>query len=637
MSKLTMASLFSGSGGFELAAILSGIEPIWASEVAPFPIRVTTKRFPNMKHYGDVSKINGAEVPPVDIITFGSPCFPAGTLVLTARGYIPIEDVICGDEVLTHTGEWHKVTDVGWKFDSTIILKGNHYGLECTRNHPIYSANTFIDYRRKTDGKYINSKKQLCTEKSWEEAQYMEGKLWAVPLHIESLEGDYPKTANPSQNEMPEMNADFWYFVGRWLGDGWVRDGQRPDRPEGERFATIIVCDGLDKEKELVEAVSKITKNYSIERGKTGVKVKLNGRLLCDWLVRNFGRHAEGKKIAPWVYGIDSVNREALLHGLMDSDGNKIEGKEAWNITTCSKVLANGIRLLAEQQGFSTTIHRTSNKPTTVIEGRVVNQKPFSYQVRLTADTGRTRTHLRDDHHSWYRVRSVTPTCELKKVYNIAVEGDNSYIAEGIVVHNCQDLSMAGRRAGIGGAKSSLFYEAIRIVKEMREATNGKQPRYIVFENVYGAFFSNDGEDFRCILGEVAGIKGRDISIPRCDQWLTAGEIMADDFSIAWRGLDAAGWGVPQRRKRVFLVGDFNGKGAGKILFESEGRGGDPAESIRTGERDTRTASNRVAYAIENHAQDGRVKIAGGGGYVLGLHQQMGTGGNNVPLVMLSE
>lgn len=71
---MTMASLFDGSGGFPLAATMCGIEPIWASEVAPFPIRVTTKRFPGMKHYGDVSKINGAEVPPVDIITFGSPC-----------------------------------------------------------------------------------------------------------------------------------------------------------------------------------------------------------------------------------------------------------------------------------------------------------------------------------------------------------------------------------------------------------------------------------------------------------------------------------------------------------------------------------------------------------------------------------
>ena len=150
----------------------------------------------------------------------------------------------------------------------------------------------------------------------------------------------------------------------------------------------------------------------------------------------------------------------------------------------------------------------------------------------------------------------------------------------------CQDLSIAGRRTGIDGAKSGLFYEAIRIIKEMREATSGKQPRYIVFENVYGAFFSNGGEDFRCILGEIAGIAGRNILIPRCEQWLTAGEIMADDFSIAWRGLNAEGWGVPQRRKRVFLVADFAGRGAAKILFESEYVQGDFTQSDAARERD---------------------------------------------------
>lgn len=139
-NKLTLGSLFDGSGGFPLGGILAGIEPIFASEIEPFPILVTHKRLPGVKHYGDVSKLSGTELPPVDIITFGSPCFPEGTLVLTDEGYMPIEEVTVGMKVLTHKGRWKTVTAAGAKYGETVLLKGNHYGLECTKNHPIYSS-----------------------------------------------------------------------------------------------------------------------------------------------------------------------------------------------------------------------------------------------------------------------------------------------------------------------------------------------------------------------------------------------------------------------------------------------------------------------------------------------------------------
>ena len=121
--ELKLASLFDGSGGFPLAGMIAGIKPVWASEIEPFPIRVTTKRLPFMKHYGDVSTINGAEVEPVDIITFGSPCFPAGTLVLTDKGYLPIEELAVGMKVLTHTGKWKTITDWGYKTSETVKVR----------------------------------------------------------------------------------------------------------------------------------------------------------------------------------------------------------------------------------------------------------------------------------------------------------------------------------------------------------------------------------------------------------------------------------------------------------------------------------------------------------------------------------
>ena len=146
----------------------------------------------------------------------------------------------------------------------------------------------------------------------------------------------------------------------------------------------------------------------------------------------------------------------------------------------------------------------------------------------------------------------------------------------------CQDMSVAGKRAGLDGSRSNLFYEAVRIIKEMRCATNGEYPRYIVWENVPGAFSSNKGDDFRCVLESVCQIKDETAVISQPDKWQPAGEIVGDDYSVAWRVMDAQYWGVPQRRKRIFLVADFAGRCAGKILFESESLSGYSAASLRS-------------------------------------------------------
>ena len=125
----------------------------------------------------------------------------------------------------------------------------------------------------------------------------------------------------------------------------------------------------------------------------------------------------------------------------------------------------------------------------------------------------------------------------------------------------CTDMSVAGKRAGLDGRQSSLFYQAIRIVKEMRCATDGKYPRFIVWENVPGAFSSNKGEDFKAVLEAVCSVKDESVSVPGPPKgkWANAGTVVGDGFSLAWRVLDAQFWGIPQRRKRIYLVADFAG------------------------------------------------------------------------------
>lgn len=246
----------------------------------------------------------------------------------------------------------------------------------------------------------------------------------------------------------------------------------------------------------------------------------------------------------------------------------------------------------------------------------------------------------------------------------------------------CQDMSVAGQRAGLDGSRSNLFHEQIRIIKEMREhdrkaGRTGKyiRPRFMVWENVPGAFSSNKGKDFQAVLQAIVSVTDdtATVPLPPKGKWQSAGCIMGDTYSIAWRTLDAQYWGVPQRRKRIYLVADFGGGTAPKILFEREGLSRDFAESREAWQRtagdikegthkaDTEnvecydisdrrrvadksevsptlttkmgTGGNNVPIVLENHPQDCRVTISEDG-VIPTLTGKMGTGGGNVPMIM---
>lgn len=172
----------------------------------------------------------------------------------------------------------------------------------------------------------------------------------------------------------------------------------------------------------------------------------------------------------------------------------------------------------------------------------------------------------------------------------------------------CQDLSVAGKRAGFDGERSVLFLDQIRVIKEMREQDerNGRtgidvRPRFMVWENVPGAFSSRGGEDFRCVLEETARVKDPDAVIPRPadGKWRNAGVILGDGWSIAWRVLDAQFWGVPQRRRRIALVADFGGHDAPEILFERGSLSGDPETGGTAGQGTAGDAENGVGAAVD--------------------------------------
>jgi DNA (cytosine-5)-methyltransferase 1 len=164
----------------------------------------------------------------------------------------------------------------------------------------------------------------------------------------------------------------------------------------------------------------------------------------------------------------------------------------------------------------------------------------------------------------------------------------------------CQDLSVAGKRAGLEGERSGLFHTAIRLVHELRARTG--KPRYFVWENVPGAFSSNKGLDFKAVIEEIIEAE---IPMPAGGKWAPAGYVeWGGASSLAWRTLDAQYWGVPQRRKRIFLVADFGGQSAGEILFERKSLYGDTSEGERKGQdlaTDAGTGTNCTGWDAYQH------------------------------------
>jgi len=198
----------------------------------------------------------------------------------------------------------------------------------------------------------------------------------------------------------------------------------------------------------------------------------------------------------------------------------------------------------------------------------------------------------------------------------------------------CQDLSMAGLRAGLEGKNSGLFTEAIRVIVEMRVATNGMYPAFAIWENVPGAFSSNGGEDFRTVLEKLAHAAQPDVSIPRPaggGRWCKAGAIIGNGWSLAWRLLNAERWGVPQRRKRIAVVADFRGQCAAEILFERTGLSGNPDKSIPTWQSVTGFTQNcpaghdRVVAGEAAYTLKIRSGCAGGGKGALVQTEKTGT------------
>lgn len=385
---MTLGSLFDGSGGFPLAGALSGIRPVWAAEVEPYPIAVTRSRFPMMQHLGSVTEVHGDKVQPVDVITFGSPCFPAGTLVNTADGLKPIERVSVGDRVLSHTGVYRQVLDSRYTGTKS-LLKLKAMGIdeiEATENHRflIRTKNRIWDSVQRTN-------RRVFSEPQWTELKDVHrGDYLCIPV-IQTQE-------NPL-----ELTHEECWLIGRYIADGYVRNGQRPDRQDGSTFNTVTFCVGKGKQDTFENHLTEHKAGKSRDGSVTKYTI-CDSRLLR--LCEMCGKGAENKSIPAVLLNLPIELLSSIVKGYMGGDGCCVHGR--YKATTVSRSLAYSLgAAIAKAYHVPYCVYRADVPETTVIEGRTVNQKPF-YQVAFKLDSCKQDKAFYENGCIWVPVNGVT-------------------------------------------------------------------------------------------------------------------------------------------------------------------------------------------------------------------------------------
>ncbi len=437
---LSATDLFCGAGGSSRGLEAAGFMLALGINHWKRALDTHAENFPNAAH--DLCDLRSSQAHPsrwgsTHVLIASPECFPAGTLIVTARGQTPIEEVQVGDLVLTHKGRWRPVTETLARNADTVAIRGQgHYGLETTASHPFWARQASQVWNND-----IRNYQRHLAEPDWRDAADLDGHFWATPTTAESL--PIPEIG---RRGFDLSEHEFWWLVGRWLGDGSVRLRLRSSE--------VSICCGKHEAEELSDRLAYWRPVDAGRAGfgelrwrqreiRTAVLFETGHEELAQWLVEHFGRHAHGKTIPGWALTMDRECRGSLLAGYMSADGhvNRTEDQ----VSTVSKQLAIGIRLLAESLGHRVRLYRYQRSREGSIEGRYVSIKP-EYVLSWVRDLQRVQCY-QDDRHAWSRVKDIVPLRRGVHVYNLEVEEDESYVADGIVVHNCPRFSQArGRR-----------------------------------------------------------------------------------------------------------------------------------------------------------------------------------------------
>lgn len=455
---MVVLSLFDGMSCGMLALKRAGIQvdSYFASEIDKYAVQVSKKNWPEIVRIGDVTQVKykdgvlhtqfGSYETKIDMVIGGSPCFVAGTKVQTDKGFKDIESVVVGDMVLTHTNLYKKVLKTGGdKSKPTILIKAQGMlPTVTTSNHPYYC-------KSKMGGGY--------TEPKWKEA----GSL---------VKGDYLAFPINDKNENPlNLTEQECLVLGRYIADGHTRkDYRREVGREKDRHWQLILSVG--SEKKGVFERKYLLKHSLYAHTKSTLRAVFSSKRLVEIAEKYCGVGSSEKQIPQIFLNLPVNLLDKVLEGYSDGDG--CFTKNGWQATTVSKVLALSLsQAIAKTKRLGSSVSFCQRPKTTTIQGRVVNQKD-TYLVRVCG--GNKHLWYIEDGFIWYPVKSVEKTGVVQDVFNLEVDCDNSYTANGFVVHNCQSFSVAGDGSGFDG-KSGLFFEYLRILREVN-------PKYFLLENV---------------------------------------------------------------------------------------------------------------------------------------------------------
>lgn len=509
MSKnsLNFIDMFSGIGGFRTGLERAGHKCIGFSEIDKYAIQSYKAIYDTEDEIelGDISKISDKELSlledKVDIVVGGSPCFRKGTMITTIDGLKPIEDIKVGDLVLTHKD----------RFKEVVLPMVNHttniFKLRCMNSQTTYvtGEHPIRVVERLENGKYSDEK--------WVKVKdLVKGKHYVRLGNAENVDSF-------SKNPMG-ITKEEAYLIGRYIADGYLLDYKRKDRINSHLEA-VVFCIGKDKkldfEKELSHYKVKGHREKNIFRYK-----KTNPRLfeLCSLC----GKGSENKEIPIEFLLLPDYLKLEILRGYTAGDGS-FDG-ETYSFTTVSEKLALSLTNLINSLYHSgCSIIYTKRPDKTTIEGRVVNQRStYRVQFKPKVKSKRHTVFLKNNLFTPIRLLEKLSTDE--NVYNFEVKDDNSYVANNMVVHNCQSFSNAGRRLGFEDTRGTLFFEYARMIKDT-------QPKYFIYENVKGMLSHDNNRTFEIVLN-------------------TFNEL---GYYIDFNIFNSKFYGVPQDRERVYIVG----------------------------------------------------------------------------------
>ena len=516
-------------------------DPLTETQINRLSEKEVRKIYNNMKasrNLGSIMKIKGEELGITDTdkycyaLTYSFPCFTEDSLVLTDKGYKKILDVKVGDSVLTHDNTYKNVlrTFDNGKHEIYSVKGMGIDEIKATANHKFYVREMY--------------RKGHCQIRCFNSPQWKELKdltkndYLGVAINNNSIipkwngviynwsDGRKSRHVNNLQKMM--YNKDFWWLIGRYIGDGWQRT----------QGGIIICCDKKEKE-ELAERLFSIfgfVPCFSEE--KTVLKFHISSKEFSEF-VKQFGVGADNKTINNTIIDLPNELLKEFLDGYLSADGCFTNG--VYKATSISRELIYGIaQCVAKVYKTPYRIYKVNPKPTKIIQGRLVNQKDW-WQLVFKTERKKQDKAFYENEHIWFPVKQIQFAGE-ENVYDIEVEENHSFTVQNTIVHNCQDLSSAGKGAGMkkgSGTRSGLLWEVERLLNELFEIGGEKSlPQVLIMENV----------------PEVVGKK----NMPQFAKWIAFLDELG--YKTKWGILNTKDFGIPQNRARCFAIsvlGDF--------------------------------------------------------------------------------